>query len=58
MKETAKQVIDRLPDDVTMDDIIHTLYVNVKFAHGEEEIRAGQGVTHQEAKKRLETWLK
>lgn len=58
MKDTAKQVIDQLPDDVTMDDIIHALYVNVKFAHGEEEIRAGKGVPHSEAKKRLETWLR
>lgn len=57
-KETAKQVIDQLPDNVTMDDIIHALYVNVKFSHGEEEIRAGKGVTHEEAKKRLEAWLK
>jgi len=57
-KETAKQVIDSLPNDVTMDDIIHALYINVKFARGEKEIRAGKGVTHEKAKKRLERWLK
>jgi hypothetical protein len=57
-KETAKQVIDSLPDDVTMDDIIHALYVNVKFARGEREIREGKGVTHEEAKKRLGKWLR
>jgi hypothetical protein len=49
-KETAKQVIDSLPDDVTMDDIIHALYINGRFAPGEEEIRKGRGVTHEEAK--------
>lgn len=58
MKETAKQVIDQLPDGVTMDDIIRALYINVKFSHGEEQIRAGKGVAHQEAKKRLEAWRK
>lgn len=57
-KETAKQVIDSLPDDVTMDDIIHALYVNIKFARGEQEIREGRGIAHAEAKKRLEKWLK
>jgi len=57
-KETAKQVIDALPNDVTMDDIIHALYVNVKFSRGEREIREGKGVTQGEAKKRLEKWLK
>jgi hypothetical protein len=57
-KETAKQVIDSLPNDATMDDIIHALYINVKFARGEKEIREGKGVPHEEAKKRLEKWLK
>ncbi len=48
-KDSAKQVIDALPDSATMDDIIHALYVNVKFAHGEREIRNGKGVSHEEA---------
>ena len=56
-KETAKQVIDSLPNDATMDDIIHALYINVKFARGEDEIRAGRGVTHDQAKRKLEKWL-
>jgi hypothetical protein len=57
-KETAKQVIDSLPEDATMDDIIHALYINIKFARGEREIRQGRGIAHEEAKKRLEKWLR
>lgn len=53
----AEQVIDFLPDDATMDDVIHALYVNVKFSRGEKEVCQGKGVTHEEAKKRLEKWL-
>ncbi len=44
-KEMAKRVIDSLPDDVTMDDIIHALYIDVKFARGEKEIREGKRIT-------------
>lgn len=50
VKDSAKQVIDALPDTVTMDEIIHALYVNIKFADGESEIRKGKGVSHEEAK--------
>lgn len=57
-KETARQVIDSLPNDATMDDIIHALYVNLKFARGEQEIRDGKGVTHEEAKRKMERWLR
>ena len=57
-KETARRVIDSLPNDVSMDEIIHALYVNVKFSHGEKEIREGKGVSQVDAKKQLKKWLK
>ncbi|MGI6385997.1 MAG: hypothetical protein ACOX2W_02520 [Desulfomonilia bacterium] len=57
-KETARRVIDSLPNDVSMDEIIHALYVNVKFSRGEKELREGKGVSQADAKKKLEKWLK
>jgi len=57
-KEAAKHVIDALPDDVNLDDIIHALYVQAEFEHGEREIREGRGVPHEQAKERLGKWLR
>jgi len=57
-KELAKSVIDALPEDASLDDIMHALYVRAKFEHGEREIRAGRGIPHEEAKKRLQKWAK
>ena len=53
-KELAKKVIDALPDEESMDDIIHALYVKAKFDHGQQEIRQGRGIAHEEAKQRLQ----
>jgi len=58
VKDIAKQVIDTLPDDATMDDIIHALYINTKFEHGENEIREGKGISHEEAKQNFIKWVK
>ena len=58
VKEIAKQVIDGLPDEATMDDIIHALYVKTKFERGEKEIRDGKGISHEDAKQRLQKWVK
>ena len=58
IKEIAKQVIDALPSDASMDDIMHALYLRTKFDRGEEEIRAGKGVSHEVAKQRLQKWVK
>jgi hypothetical protein len=58
VKECARQVIDGLPENASMDDIIHALYINIKFAHGVEEIRNGKGISHNDSMKRLGKWLK
>ena len=58
VKEIARNVIDALPSDASMDDIIHALYLNAKFTRGDREIRSGHGIAHQDAKKRLQKWVK
>ncbi len=58
VKELAKQVIDKLPDDSSLDDIMHALYINAKFEHGEGQIRDGRGIPHEEAKQKLQRWLR
>ncbi len=58
-KEKVKEVIDKLPDDATLDDIIHALYIQAKFEHGDREIEEGKGIPHEEVKKRLyKKWVK
>lgn len=58
VKEIAKNVIDALPEQASMDDIIHALYVNAKFEHGEREIRQGLGISHEQARQRLQKWAR
>jgi predicted transcriptional regulator len=55
-KERARKVIDSLPEDAGLDEIMHALYINAKFHKGEKEIREGKGVSHEEAKKRMKKW--
>ena len=57
-KETVKRIVDILPDDTTLDDVIHALYVKTKFDNGLNEILDGRGISHQEAKRRLQKWIK
>ena len=55
-KVTAKQLIEDLPRNVTMDEVIHALYVATKFDRGEREIRAGKGIRDEDAKSRMKKW--
>ena len=58
VKEIARNLIDALPADASMDDIMHALYLNAKFTRGEQEIREGKGIPHEQAKKRLQKWVR
>jgi predicted transcriptional regulator len=53
VKDVAHQIIDRLPDEASIDDIMHALYIHAKFEHGLRQIEQGQGIPHEEAKKRF-----
>ena len=55
-KLTEKQVIESLPMNVSMDGVIHALYVATKFDRGEREIRAGKGIPDEDAKSRMKKW--
>jgi hypothetical protein len=56
-KERARKVIESMPEEASMDQIIHALYIEAKAAEGERQIRQGQGVRHEQAKQRLARWL-
>ena len=53
IKEEAKRLIDRLPDEVTWDDIMYEFYVKKKIATGIKAAEEGRIVSHKEVKKRF-----
>lgn len=57
-KTMAKDIINQLPEESTLDEIIYALHVKTKFDKGEQEIRSGKGIGHSEAKMRLQKWIK
>jgi hypothetical protein len=62
LKEEIIALIKKLPEDVTIDDIMYHLFVKKKILAGIKEIEQGKIIPHEQvmenAKKRLEKWLK
>ncbi|MHB1155619.1 MAG: hypothetical protein ACYC26_02145 [Phycisphaerales bacterium] len=58
VKETARQIIDRLPDDASIEDVINALYVRAKFEAGEQQIKQNRGIPHEQARQRIAKWVK
>ncbi len=51
VKEEARQVIERLPDHATWDELLYELYVRQKIAIGIQAADEGRVVSHKEVKK-------
>ncbi|MBN1803523.1 MAG: hypothetical protein JW891_18580 [Candidatus Lokiarchaeota archaeon] len=62
VKEDIIDLIKKLPDDSSIDDIMYHLCVRKKIIAGVEQIEQGNVIPHEKvmenAKKRLEKWLK
>ncbi len=62
LKEEIMDLIRKLPEDATIDDIMYHLYVKKKILSGIKELDQGKVIPHEQtmenAKKRLEQWLK
>ena len=54
-KEEAKDLLDRLPDHVSWDDIMYEFYVKKKIETAINAAEEGKVVSHDEVKKRFLT---
>jgi predicted transcriptional regulator len=46
-KQAAREIIERLPDQATWDDIMDELYVKEKIEQGLADIDAGRTIPHE-----------
>ena len=58
VKEGVKTLLEKLPDDCTIEDIQYHLCVLEKIQKGIERAEKEGTISHEEVKKRLSKWLK
>jgi len=56
-KDLVIEMIRRMPDDASVPDIMAELYFRQKVDEGLRQLDAGEGIDHEDAKKRLASWL-
>ncbi len=56
-KEEVLKLIEDLPENVTIDDIMKELYVKSKIDKGIQELNSGKVVSHEKVKEKLGKWL-
>jgi len=56
-KDQVHQILEMLPEDVSLEDIQYHIYVRQKIQQGLDDVAAGRVVSHEEVQRRLEKWL-
>lgn len=56
VKQQLKELVRRLPDNCTVDDVQYELYLLDKIRRGEAAIQRGEVLTHEQVKRRVASW--
>ena len=57
-KEAVRALLDRLPDDCSMDDVLYHLYVLRAIERGQADVAAGRTLSHEQVEEELrKKWL-
>ena len=58
VKRSVQALLDRLPDDCSLGDVQHHLYVLQSIERGQADAKAGRTISHQEVARELrKKWL-
>ena len=57
-KDTVRAILDRLPDNCSIDDVLYQLYVVQAVARGDADVAAGRTMSHEQVDAELRRkWL-
>ena len=56
-KDEVRALLDRLPDDLTLEEIQYHLAVVVKITRSEERADREGWIPHEEVKRRIDSWF-
>lgn len=57
-KQVAKELLETLPEDCTLEDISYHLYVRARVEEGLRDLNAGRHVPHEQVMREAGEWLR
>ena len=58
VKRDVLRLIEKMPEDASLDDIMYELYFRERVDRGLGELEAGRSVPHEDVKRSLAEWLR
>jgi len=56
-KEKVREILDKLPDDASLEDVQYHIYVRQKIERGLKDVEEGRVLNTEEVERRMSRWL-
>ncbi len=56
-KEEVRKILDKIPDDASLEDIQYHIYVREKIERGFNDITEGRVLSQEEVEQRMSKWI-
>jgi predicted transcriptional regulator len=57
VKEEVRQILEKLPEDASLEDVQYHIYVRQKVERGLSDVAEGRVLTQEEVEQRMARWL-
>jgi len=55
-KEEVRRILDKIPDDASLEDIQYHIYVREKIERALKDVEHGRVLTQEEVERRMRIW--
>lgn len=56
VRDRVLRAVEEMPSDITFEEVMERVYMLQKIERGRQQIAAGEGIPHDEAKRRMKRW--
>ncbi|MEM1041022.1 MAG: hypothetical protein AAGI91_00175 [Bacteroidota bacterium] len=56
VRDRVLRAVEEMPSDITFEEVMERVYMLQKIERGREQLAAGEGIPHDEAKRRMKRW--
>ena len=56
VRDRVLRAVEDMPSSITFEEVMERVYMLQKIERGREQIAAGEGIPHEEAKRQMKRW--
>jgi hypothetical protein len=56
VKDRVLRTVEEMPDDISFEEVMERIFILQKIERGRQQIAAGEGVPHDQAKRQMKRW--